>query len=656
MNKLQLKNVLWLLFLVLINQKTHADVKLPSLVGNHMVLQRNVPVRIWGWADPGERVSVNIKNQHKRTRANRNGSWEIMLDAEPAGGPYQLTVTGKNQITLEDILFGEVWIASGQSNMEWPLRQTNNAEIEIMTADFPEIRLFTVKRDFTFEPVQDVKSNGWQVCSPETVRNFSAVAYLFGRELHQHLGVPFGLIHSSWGGTTAQTWTSQEGLREIPELHTAALNVGKILQSDYEQYVHQKELWWEPEGNRDRGRQPGAPNWADPDLNTESWPEMQLPGNWYDVPELHKFGGTVWLRKEIELDSEVISQKALVGIGNVTESDSVFVNGTFVGSNKGYNPKRIYAVPEGVLRPGKNIIAIRQVGQSEFGGLFGEPDDLFFRIEGQNQPLSGTWKYRTGPDLTTFPVLEGVPDFSITMPQSPFLLYNAMLKPLTPYTIKGAIWYQGESNASNREEALQYARLFPAMIHDWRRLWGYEFPFLYVQLANFMQDSEMPADTPWAQLRKAQTDALELPNTGMAVTIDIGNPNDIHPRNKQDVAHRLALQGRHLAYHENLTFSGPKFKSLERIANRLHIHFEHSGNGLKVKDAYGYLKGFAIAGRDGQFFWAQAKVADETVSVWSDKVPQPVAVRYNWGNSPDGNLYNVEDLPAIPFWAELENE
>lgn len=633
-----------------------AEVKLPALVGDHMVLQRDTPIRIWGWAEPGERVTVQVKNQKKRIRTGPTGTWEIFLNPEVAGGPYTLTVSGTNSIVLNDILFGDVWLASGQSNMEWALQNTNNAEREIASAQYPNIRLFTVKRAFAFEEKEDVQSVGWQLCSPETAAHFSAVAYLFGRELHREYNVPIGLIHSSWGGTTAQTWTSPEGLKTIPRLHAASQAIQKISEADYETYKAALADWKNNEGAIDRGRQAGKTAWTSSELNTDSWPEMQLPGNWYDVLQLHKYGGTVWLRKTVSLPSLQSTKNAIIGLGNITESDSVFVNGHFVGATKGYNPKRVYSIPDGVLHSGDNTITLKQTGRSEFGGISGNPDDLFLQVDGFSVPLSGTWKYQPAPDLNTMPVLPGVPDFSTTMPQSPNLLYNAMLQPLVKFTIKGVIWYQGESNAHNFEEAEEYGTLFPAMIQDWRKVWNQDFPFLFVQLANYMTDGAEPKDTPWARLRESQTKTLQLPNTGMAVTIDIGNPQDIHPRNKQDVAHRLVLAARHIAYGESITHSGPMIESLTARGNELKLEFSHVGSSLQIKDSYGYLKGFSIARADGIFQWAQARIENNSVVIRSDSVLNPVSVRYNWGNSPDGNLYNAEGLPAVPFEAHIKSE
>lgn len=633
-----------------------AEVKLPALVGDHMVLQRDATIRIWGWAEPGERVTIQVKNQKKRVRTGPAGTWEIFLEPEAAGGPYTLTISGSNTIQLNDILFGDVWLASGQSNMEWPLRQTHNAEREIQTATFPQIRLFTVKREFAFEEREDVQSEGWQLCSPETATHFSAVAYLFGRELHGEYNVPIGLIHSSWGGTTAQTWTSPEGLKTIPRLHTASEAVQRISEADHQAYKTALATWEKTEGMLDRGRLPGQLPWSDPKVNTDSWPEMSLPANWYDIPELQKFGGTLWLRKSVTLPATSPIANGLIGLGNVIESDSVFINGHFIGATAGYDPKRIYTIPAGILKVGENTIALRQTGRSEFGGLFGSPDDLYLEVNGASVSLAGPWKYQGAPDLSSRPVLPNIPDFSITMPQSPNLLYNAMLKPLSKFAIKGVIWYQGESNAHNFEEAKEYGTLFPAMIQDWRKVWNQDFPFLFVQLANFMTDAAEPTDTPWARLRESQTKTLHLPNTGMAVAIDIGNPQDIHPRNKQDVAHRLALAARHIAYREPITYSGPVFDSLSVQGKELKLTFSHTGSGLHIKDNYGYLKGFALAGADGKFHWAQARLVNNGIVVQSDAVAHPVAVRYNWGNSPDGNLYNSEGLPAVPFEAHVKSE
>ena len=636
------------------------QLRLPVLVGDHMVLQRDTELPVWGWATPGQRVRVSFMGRRYNAKAGMDGKWQVQMQPAPAGGPYEMTISGGDEIVLKDILVGDVWLASGQSNMEWPLNNINASAQEMASADLPGIRLFTVKRTIAFDPRQDADADGWKVCSPKTAGSFSAVAFLFGRELHQRYQVPIGLIHSSWGGTTAQAWTSPEGLKPIPGLDTESLSTAALADPDFEAYRAAKASWWETEGQVDRGRPASGPGWEDPDLDHSDWAVMRQPGNWYEIKGLKRFGGVVWLRKTVTLTAEQAGKAAILGLGNIIEQDSAFVNGSYVGSGKGYEPKRRYEIPVGTLHEGQNVIAVRQQGRSEFGGLFGAPTDLFLLTGTDRHELAGDWHYRTGPDLSGLPELPGIPDFSETMPQSSSILSFGMLDPLIPYSLKGAIWYQGESNASNMEEAVQYADLFPAMIRDWRRRWGYEFPFLFVQLANFMSDQPEPADYPWARLRESQAAALELPNTGMAVTIDIGNETDIHPRNKQDVAKRLSLAARHIAYGEDLVYSGPGYRSMEVQGRAVRLTFEHTGSGLEIKDKYGYLRGFAIAGADRTFHWARARLEGNQVVVESDAVAQPVAVRYNWGNSPDGNLYNAEGIPAVPFrtdtWEPANNE
>ncbi|MEZ4849960.1 MAG: sialate O-acetylesterase [Bacteroidia bacterium] len=648
--KNKLTGIIFLTISLFLTVTLQANIQLPALVGDNMVLQQNEKINLWGWADVNEKVSVEFPGQEWSTQTGKDGKWEIVLNPMKAGGPYEMTIKGKNVIVLKNILIGEVWLASGQSNMEWPLYNINDAKEEIESANFPQIRLFTVEKKYAFQPQKDIISKGWQVCSPATVDSFSAVAYLFGRELHQRYKVPIGLIHSSWGGTPAQTWTSQEGLKPFPELAEKAQFVANISDSEFETYQKSKANWIENSGTIDRGRTRGASSWADKEMSTSGWAKMTQPSLWYDHLDLKRFGGTIWFRKEVHIPPKSAGKAIEVSLGNILLQDSAFFNGYFIGTNTGYDPKRNYPVPGHLVKSGSNMIALRITGVSEFGGIIGDPRDMYITVGDQKISLEGEWLYKTGPDLSTMPQLKGVSDFSETMPQSPTLLFNGMLAPLIPYTIKGVIWYQGESNADNMEEADQYYTLFPAMIKDWRKQWSYDFPFLFVQLAGYKPDHPEPADYPWADLREAQAQTLALPHTGMATTIDIGEVDDIHPRNKQDVAHRLALAARKIAYGEDIIASGPTFSSMKIEGDKIRLKLDNIGSGLWVKGSkYGYVKGFAIAGKNKKFVWAQAWLEGDEIIINAKKIKAPVAVRYNWGNSPDGNLYNREELPAVPF-------
>ena len=452
-----------------------ADVRLPRLVGDHMVLQRDAKITVWGWAQPGEKIQIRVRSQHVTTRADAQGQWSASMGPFAAGGPYDMTVSGKDTVVLHDVLVGDVWLASGQSNMEFPLEGSGgwkinvyNAETEVSAANYPRVRLFKVHQKVAPEPANDVDADGWVAVTPETVGNFSAVAYLFGREIHDRYAVPVGMIEADWGGTAAEAWVSEVGLKAFPEFREPIATVNRA-------------------------------------------------------------------------------------------------------SND---------------------------------------------------------------------------------PHRPTVLFNSMIDPLTRFRIKGVIWYQGEANAIDNRAA-QYRRLFPALIEDWRGHWGYEVPFLFVQLAGYGHNEVEPAEYSWAELREAQSMTLSLSATGMATAIDIGDENDIHPKDKQDVAHRLVLVAAHVVYGDNIVYSGPTYQSMQIEGNRIRIKFSSIGSGLLIKDKYGYGRGFEIAAADGKFRWAQAQQEGQDIVVFNDSVAQPVAVRYDWSNTPDGNVYNKEGLPAFPFRTDV---
>ena len=466
-----------LIVLLFVSSFANAQVTLPPFFNCNMVLQQGIPIPVWGWASPKEKVSVTFNNKTVTTKAGKDGKWKVTLQPMNYGGPYNMVVKGKNLRTIENILIGEVWVCSGQSNMEFALSSAINAQAEIAASDYPEIRLFTVKKRMSEKPQENLDEGEWWQCSPVSSPKFSAVAYFFGRALYQKLKVPIGLIHTSWGGTVAETWTSPEAISRNPDF-AAKLEELKTI--------------------------------------------------------------------------------------NIAEYNKA-------------NEKKL------------------------------------------------------GPN------------------SYPTLLYNGMINPLVPYGIKGAIWYQGEGNAGR---AFQYRRVFPDMIRDWRAKWAQgDFPFLFVQLANYMKADSIPVESNWAELREAQTMTLSLPNTGMASAIDVGEALDIHPKNKQTVGQRLALSALKVAYHQNIENLGPVFNEMKITGNKIDLTFNHVGSGFKVKDKYSYVKGFTIAGNDHKFRWAKASITGpNTIQVFSSEVDTPVAVRYGWGNNPDDvNLYNSEGLPADPF-------
>ncbi|MBS1521379.1 MAG: 9-O-acetylesterase [Bacteroidetes bacterium] len=644
-----MKRIFLILLLTSISSRLWATIKLPALVGDNMVLQRDAKINLWGWADPGENVYIQFRGKHFQTKTDKDGKWTLVLPPFSYGGPYQMVIKGKNSITLQNILVGDVWLASGQSNMEWVLNTTNNSEKEIQTANFPQIRLFNVVKKFAFQPDQDIKSNGWTECTPETVKFFSAVAFLYGRELYKHYNVPIGLIESAWGGTPAQAWTSKESLKPLPAFSKLAEEVSRVHMTEFDAFKKKKETWMQLYGAVDRGRLPGQMEWSDVNLNTSDWLTMKQPCKWSDFKDLKAYSGIIWFRKEVEIPSEAAGKPMELNLGIILLSDSVFFNGQLVGSGSGFEKKRQYQVPASLVKTGRNLIAVRVKGMGDYSGILGPEADMYIQAGGNKIPLAGDWLYKTGPDISGMPYDALFSTVNPFGPQTSTLIFNSMIAPLIPYSIKGVIWYQGEANADGMEGAQQYYTLFPAMINDWRQRWGYNFPFLYVQLAGFQPDKTEPADYPWARLREAQFKTLALPNTGMATAIDIGEEYNIHPRNKQDVAHRLALTAEKIAYNENVVYSGPTVKGINIEGDKIRLTFENVGSGLWAKDKYGYLRGFAISGEDKKFTWAKAYQDGNDVVVYSESIKKPVAVRYDWGNSPDGNLYNKEELPALPF-------
>lgn len=635
-----------------------SEVRLAPLFTDHMVLQRGMKVPVWGWAAPGDRITVAINGQETSTKVGRDGQWMVRLDPMEAGGPHSLTVTGANTITLTEVLVGDVWLASGQSNMWWPVKSgaigVTNRDAEVAAADFPNIRLFTVPQETSFTPQTTFEGARWTPCTPETVPTFSAVAYFFGREIHQTQGVPVGLIHSSWGGTPGEAWTSEPALRKLGDF-TPTLN---LMQSAAPQlaeaeaaYEEAMAAWYAELASHDKGHVDGEPVWADRAIDTMDWDTMPVPGYWED----HGYAdldGFMWYRKVLELPADWAGKDLTLSLGPVNDMDRTFFNGELVGKHEtpGHaDTFRTYTVPGDLVVPHVNVVAVRVYDLGNVGGLHGNEADMYVRLAGVPDslriPIAGIWQTKPSAYLRDIPSQPEPPRVRRGDPNVPTVLYNAMIAPLVPYAIQGAIWYQGESNVNR---AHQYRTLFPAMIADWRDAWGQgDFPFIYVQLANFLERNEAPGESAWAELREAQALALQLDNTGMATTIDIGEADDIHPQNKQDVGKRLSLWARHLAHGEALAYSGPQYARHEVEGRAIRIHFDRGG-GLSTPDG-APLQGFAIAGPDRQFVWADAIIDGASVVVSSESVSQPVAVRYAWANNPACNLYNGAGLPAVPF-------
>ncbi|MDD4032778.1 MAG: sialate O-acetylesterase [Bacteroidales bacterium] len=632
--------VFGLLFLSLfVYSPLRAIVRIPGFLSDNMVLQRDLPIHIRGWADAGESVTLSFNGQKVKGRADKKGEWKIVLDPMTFGGPYEMKIKGKNnEIFLKNILLGDVWICSGQSNMEFTLAGTKNGKEEIEQSQYPQIRLFNVTKGISHKPESELPGGSWTECNPSTSGNFSAVGYFFGRELFRKTGIPIGLINSSWGGTDIEPWISGGTMINLPEYTEAMKTLNseefgqKLAQRNQSEALFRKAM------ENDPGM---TGKWYEPSPDLSGWKQTKTIST---IERLEKtaMDGIFWFCKEIELPEGFENQSAKLSLGPIDDNDITFINGQKIGSTDGYSIPRVYEIQPGILHAGKNKIIIQVTDASGNGGITGMPGQIFLETGGNRIPLSNDWYYKVSVNSKEFNMIDIGPN------AYPSLLYNAMIHPLTGTGIKGVIWYQGENNAAM---AKRYRLLFTHFIQDWRQQWGLgDIPFIWAQLANFMAPSEQPDQSQWAELREAQSMALSLPNTAQAVLTDIGEANDIHPKNKQDVGLRMALGAIHLSYGGNVVYSGPVYKSMKVEGNRIILTFDPAGSGLVAKDKYGYLKGFAIAGEDHRFVWAQARIEGNQIIVHSDKVVNPISVRYAWANNPDeANLYNQEGFPASPF-------
>jgi sialate O-acetylesterase len=634
---------------LLVTTPLAAAVQLASPFGDHMVLQQERPVPIWGTATPGEKVTVEFAGRKKSAVAGADGHWRIDLKKMDASAESRtLTVTGGDSgvpLVVSDVLVGEVWLCGGQSNMERQLglrsgqKPIVNWEQEVAAADHPLIRQLYVKQTRGTSPQAGVTAR-WTVCSPATVADFTAVGYFFARDLHAARGVPVGIIHSSWGGTPAEAWTSEEGLKPFPEFagQLDALRQRAANPTEAQRvYAEKLSAWY-------RANDPGsgAAPWSVPDLDDAAWESMNLPTPWEEAGH-PGFDGIAWFRKSFDLPAGWSGRDLELRLGAIDDHDTTWVNGVVVGATSGWITPRIYRVPAPALHPAGNVIAVRVLDTGGDGGIWDKELPLEIALVDGHEAsvsLAGPWRARFGPALepTNRPPTDIGQNVSM-----PTILFNGMIAPLAPYAIRGVAFYQGEANASR---ATQYRTLFPAMIADWRRLWGEgDFPFLFVQIAPF---EEQPPEIREAQLiawRKTK-------NTAMAVTIDVGDAGDIHPANKAPVGARLALAARSLAYGETLEYSGPVFARAKFKDDRAILSFTHVRDGLMAKD--GPLTGFTVAGSDGVFHPAQAAIAGDKVVVTSPEVTKPVAVRYGWANVASGNLFNRDGLPASPFRTDVE--
>jgi len=630
-----MKKSLVFIFLI-ISILSNANVRMPLIFSDGMVLQRDKQIPIWGFADANESVEIHFNKQIKKTQADKNGKWTINLSPEKAGGPFELTIIGKNKITIKNVLVGEVWICSGQSNMEFQVIKTMNAEKEIANSDYPMIRHFGVAQDLSGKPKDDLKQGKWEVANKENVGNFTAVGYYFARKLYTELKIPIGIINTSWGGTNVETWTSREAFQNSPEFKAMIADV-PVMNVDSISKLYATRMKERVE--KIQGTPVSIDNensFKDLSFEDTSWGDLNTPSLWENQP-LGDLDGIVWMRKTITLSAEDIKNKATLSLAKIDDEDITYVNGIEVGRNTQWDFKRVYSVPANVLKIGKNVIAVRIVDNSGGGGIYGESEDLKLTIGSKIIPLDGKWKFKVIVVKT-----------ALSPNSYPSLLYNAMVNPLVPYAMQGVLWYQGEANVWR---ANQYKKSFPLMINDWRTKFKQgDFPFYFVQLSTFDEfGGNSQKGSRWAELREAQSETLKLKNTGMAVTTDIGNAKDIHPTNKQDIGLRLAATALNNIYGKKQVHSGPTYKSQQIKGNQIILTFDNIGSGLSTPNN-DELKGFEIAGADKVFHSTKAIIKDNKIIVSSDKVQNPVAVQYGWADDDTAiNLFNKEKFPASPF-------
>jgi sialate O-acetylesterase len=612
-------------------------VELPRIFADGMVLQRDQPIRVWGTAKAGESVQARLDGQQASATAAADGRWSLQLPAHAAGGPYVLEVrAAEDAQRYQDVLIGDVWLASGQSNMEWPLAQTAHAQAEIAAATDPAIRHFKVPKSWAGEPQAQLAGGQWVAASPQVAGEFSAVAHLFARDLHARTGVPIGIIDSTWGGSRIEPWMDAASL----QLDATAL----ARKMDGVRAADERAL----AGTRERLARFGAlpandGDWQRRDLDESAWQAIAVPGNW-EQGGFAGMDGIAWYRTTFELDAAQAKQGVTLSFARVDDSDQAWVNGVAVGAtHRAYNTPRLYAVPAAALRAGSNVVAVRVEDEGGGGGIHGSADELYVQLaDGSRLTLAREWKFRVASAS-----VQAIDDKN----QIATLLYNQMIHPLQPYALRGVIWYQGEANANTPTDALAYRQLFPALIAQWRRQWQQPaLPFLWVQLASFDSGLDRGDSSPWSLLRESQTATLSVPHTAQALAIDIGEAHDIHPRNKQDVAKRLALAARQVAYGEQVQASGPIYAGAEFADGQARVRFAAGGGTLASRQAGQALHGFALAGADHRFHPAQARIVGDHVVVESAQVRAPVAVRYGWHDYVEAaDLINSAGLPASPF-------
>lgn len=634
-----MKKIILSIALSFLTTLVSAQISLPKVFGDSMVLQRNIRIPVWGNAVPGSQIVAQLGNTIAKAKADKTGKWLVRFPKFKAGGPYTLKITeaGKpeTKIELNGILIGDVWLASGQSNMDWSVKQAQDAANEIAKANYPQIRFIIVGQDVKLTPQNDILSGKWKVCDPTNVKDFSAVAYFFARKIHLDQNVPIGIVQPSRGGTPVEAWTSREKLLSSPITRARTLSNDTLtpnhLVQDSLSWIRIWDIVYHSQNNSDKI----IPS---TEYDDSAWTSVEMPRLMKDFG-IGAYEGIMWMRKKILLSENFAGKNLTLNIGHPEMNYSLYFNGVEIcKSIWNSSPNHSYTIPAGIVKNGENIIAIRVAMMWGGGGINPPAQDLYLSDGNTKLSLAGNWKYQKNLE-PAFPEIFNYQYY-------PTVLYNSMIHPLIPFGLKGFLWYQGEANDS---AAYNYRKLFPMMISDWRKRWRQgNLPFLYVQLTNFKKTQPEPTESEWAELREAQTMTLSQPNTGMACVIDIGDADNIHPTNKQEVGRRLALIAEKQVYKQNLVAGSPMFKSFIINGLEIAISFSNIENGLKTSDGK-ELKGFAVAGEDMKFYWAKARIEGDKVVVYSDKVSNPVAVRYAWADNPVCNLVNSEGLPAVPF-------
>lgn len=613
---------------------------LSPMFGDNMVLQRGKENTIWGWSQPQDVIHVEINGQTAVATAGADGRWQARLSPPPVGGPYVLSIDGPQHVELHNILVGDVWLCGGQSNMELPVSRTRNGNDEISHANHPQIRFYKVASHAAYSPAA-VPKGQWKVCSPQTIAEdsgFSAVAYYFACRIQQDTNVPIGLLEDCLGGTPAETWTSPNTLRKLKDFDAQLAEMERLRAEGGPQYGNYIMSWYD---DYDLGLK--GDTWAAVNFDDSSWKTVHLPGG-FDELGVPATPSVCWFRKEVVLPNPLPPGPATIHLGVIERMDTTYINGQWVGASAWVENPRVYFLKPGVLHPGTNLITVRVFKTKSNGGFMTPGSDLKLVLgKDSSIPLAGGWKGAVSVDARPpHPMPMGFENW----PVIPSVLYQGMLEPVAPLALTGALWYQGEANA---DHAYQYRKVLPAMVGDWRALFGQgNFPFYIVSLPAFMQHQDKPSESSWAELREAQAlTAANIRNGGLAVTIDTGEPDNIHPMDKKIVGERLALCALAQQYGEKIPYQGPAFKSLKHLHGALKIKFSHTDGGLVAKD--GKPEEFAIAGKDHKWYWADAQIMGDTIVLSSPNVPKPVAVRYAWQSFPKATLYNGAGLPAVPF-------